>query len=125
MLWWQDPNWWTAIGTLVLAGAAIVAGIVAANAYNTQQVLLNLERKREKERTEAARQEQAGHVAPGPVIVGDGDADYVVVLRNASDLPVYEVRIIWYGNGGILGHRAVPQQQYGLHRHRTTRSRCP
>ena len=89
LAWYRDPSWWTAGATVVLAIASIIAGALAAKAFAKQRDLLAIEQNRDIEREEGVKRADASRVSAWPLYKGPDDFDWVAVLRNPTNLPIY------------------------------------
>lgn len=93
-----------AVVTAIGVGAAMVAGFFAFQAYRR-------ERARDDARENQAISDQASRVAAWAVTNPSSDAvgipnpdvkldyEWYACVRNASDLPVYRVVVLWHGGG--------------------------
>jgi hypothetical protein len=91
-------DWLTAAGT---TGAAVFAGwaaISSASAVRENRRLVNIERQRDFDRTNAERTEQAKRVSvvlsTQDVVIGDRPAiDFYVLITNSSSGPLFRTRL--------------------------------
>lgn len=114
--WLQDPVWWTAAGTIVLAAAtiiltaaSIVAGVMAVKAFRKQSSLLAMEQARDAKREDEAERADASRIAAWVVYKGPDDFDWVARLRNPTNLPIYDVKIAWKCGSYLVGPYASEQ----------------
>jgi hypothetical protein len=90
--WGDVPTWIQAIATVLALIAASVAAVVAWK-------VLGVERRRDRQRQGAEERAQAEKVAAWPSVVRTDPADpnsapkWGAAVRNASDLPVYQVHV--------------------------------
>lgn len=119
--WWADPQWWTAVGTVVLAvatlvlsGASIVAGVMAVKAFRKQAALVEMESRRDLEREESEKRADASRVAAWTVYTGPDDADWVAMIRNPSHLPIYDVKLAWKWGNVLVRSNFDTEQDIGL-----------
>lgn len=108
--WWADPVWWTAAGTvvlaiatLVLAAAAIAAGVMAVKAFRKQSALVDIERLRDLQREDTNKRIDASRIAAWTVYKGPDDSDWVAMIRNPSNLPIYDVKLAWKCGEVLMG----------------------
>jgi hypothetical protein len=112
------PSWIEAIATVAALSAAVYAGLHAAK-------LLKIEINRDREREENERRQQAslvaawrGVVPAHPDVQGNTDGTYGPVVRNASELPIYQVNVqILLIGGGEMTFMAevLPPGQWFVH----------
>ncbi len=114
LAWYRDPSWWTAGATVVLAIASIIAGALAAKAFAKQRDLLAIEQNRDIEREEGVKRADASRVSAWPLYKGPDDFDWVAVLRNPTNLPIYNVKLAWQCNFYLVAYPWGYEQEVGL-----------
>ena len=118
-------DWLTAAGT---AGAAVFAGWAARSssaAVRENRRLVDIELERDRQRSEAERTAQARRVSVTLMMEdlhnddGLAGVDFHLVVTNASDSPVFKVRLKVTAGDGVWGPQlagnVVPGQQVELY----------